>query len=76
MELFTLGTAICEIIEWAVPYGSIEVDELQQTLLDGVYPHVTESNHVRDIIQKLWHLEYGSAQEVADALKMVYNNTI
>ncbi|KAH6983686.1 kinase-like domain-containing protein [Ilyonectria sp. MPI-CAGE-AT-0026] len=70
MELFALGTAICEITEWAVPYGSIGIEELQQKLLDGEYPHVTENNPVRGIIQKLWHFEYGSAQEVVDALKM------
>ncbi|KAI0543267.1 kinase-like domain-containing protein [Xylaria digitata] len=72
MELFALGTAICEITEWVVPYGSIEVEELQQKLLDGEYPHITENNPVRDVIQKLWHFEYGSAQEAVDALKMAY----
>ncbi len=72
MELFALGTAICEITELAIPYSSIEVEELQQKLLDRVYPHITENNPVRDIIQKLWHFEYGFAQEVADALKMAY----
>lgn len=72
VELFALGTAICEIIEWAVPYGSIEVEELQQKLLEREYPHITENNPVRDIIQKLWRFKYGSAQEVADALKMAY----
>jgi serine/threonine protein kinase len=71
MELFALGTAICEITEWAVPYGSIEVEELQQKLLDREYPRITENNPAREIIQKLWHFGYGSAQEVADALKMV-----
>lgn len=70
MELFALGTAICEITEWAVPYGSIDVEELQQKLIDNEYPHITEDNPVRDIIQKLWHFEYGSAREVAEALKM------
>ncbi|KAI0856634.1 kinase-like domain-containing protein [Xylaria cubensis] len=74
MELFALGTAICEITEWAVPYGLIEIEELQQKLMDGEYPHITENNPVRDIIQKLWRFKYGSAQEVADALKKV--NTI
>ncbi|KAI0549240.1 kinase-like domain-containing protein [Xylaria curta] len=72
MELFTLGTAICEITEWAIPYGPIEIEELQQKLLDGEYPHIAESNPVRDIIQKLWHFKYDSAQEVVDALKLVY----
>lgn len=70
MELFALGTAICEITEWALPYGPIDEDELAQKVYDGGYPHVTEDNPVRDIIQKLWRFEYGSAQEVADALTM------
>ncbi|KAF7543416.1 hypothetical protein G7046_g10007 [Stylonectria norvegica] len=35
MELFALGNAICEITEWAIPYGSLEIEELQQRLLDG-----------------------------------------
>ncbi|KAI0107506.1 kinase-like domain-containing protein [Nemania sp. FL0031] len=69
MELFALGTAICEITEWAVPYGSIEAAELQERLLNREYPHIAENNPVRDIIHKLWHFEYGSAREVADALK-------
>lgn len=72
MELFALGTAICEITECAVPYGSIEVEELQQKLLEGEYPHATEDNPVRDVIQKLWYFGYGSAQEVADALRLAY----
>lgn len=29
MELFALGTAICDVTEWAVPYGSIAIEELQ-----------------------------------------------
>ncbi|KAI1198326.1 kinase-like domain-containing protein [Nemania serpens] len=69
MELLALGTAICEITEWAVPYGSIAIEELQQKLIDREYPHVAENNPVRDIIQKLWNFEYGYAKEVADALK-------
>ncbi|KAF4341361.1 TKL kinase [Fusarium beomiforme] len=28
-DLFALGTAICEITEWTVPYGLIEVEEVQ-----------------------------------------------
>ncbi|KAF5658514.1 TKL kinase [Fusarium circinatum] len=50
-ELFALGTAICEITEWAVPYGPIEIEELQQKLIDGEYPYVGESNPVKDVIQ-------------------------
>jgi serine/threonine protein kinase len=66
-ELFALGTAICEITEWTVPYGPIEIEELQQKLLDGEYPHVGDSNPVKDVIHKLWSFEYSSAQEVVEA---------
>ncbi|KFA81799.1 hypothetical protein S40288_06987 [Stachybotrys chartarum IBT 40288] len=71
MELFALGTAICEITEWAVPYGLIEIEELQQKLMDGEYPLVSEINPAREIIQRLWQFEHGSPKEVADALKLV-----
>ncbi|KEY71967.1 hypothetical protein S7711_07113 [Stachybotrys chartarum IBT 7711] len=71
MELFALGTAICEITEWAVPYGLIEIEELQQKLTDGEYPLVSEINPAREIIQRLWQFEHGSPKEVADALKLV-----
>ncbi|CZR43405.1 uncharacterized protein FPRO_07678 [Fusarium proliferatum ET1] len=66
-ELCALGTAICEITEWTVSYGPIEIDELQQKLMDGEYPYVDDSNHVKHVIQKLWHFEYSSAQEVVEA---------
>ncbi|KFA50694.1 hypothetical protein S40293_04889 [Stachybotrys chartarum IBT 40293] len=71
MELFALGTAICEITEWAVPYGLIEIEELQQKLMDGEYPLVSEINPAREIIQRLWQFEHGSPKEVADTLKLV-----
>ncbi|KAF4472917.1 TKL kinase [Fusarium agapanthi] len=74
-ELFALGTAICEITEWAVPYGPIEIEELQQKLMDGEYPYVGDSNPVKDVIQKLWHFEYSSTQEVAEALRKALVNT-
>ncbi|KAH7481545.1 hypothetical protein FOMA001_g8581 [Fusarium oxysporum f. sp. matthiolae] len=68
-ELFALGTAICEITEWTVPYGPIEIEELQQKLMDGEYPYIGDSNHVKDVIKKLWHFEYSSAQEAVEALR-------
>ncbi|QGI64273.1 hypothetical protein CEK26_008227 [Fusarium fujikuroi] len=52
-ELFALGTAICEITEWTVSYGPIEIDELQQKIMDGEYPYVDDSNPVKHVIQKL-----------------------
>ncbi|RYC81645.1 hypothetical protein BFJ63_vAg15452 [Fusarium oxysporum f. sp. narcissi] len=68
-ELFALGTGICEITEWSVPYGEIGIGELQEKLMKGKYPHLSGENPARHVIQKLWNLEYTSAQEVADALR-------
>lgn len=74
-ELFALGTAICEITEWTVPYGPIEIEELQQKLMDGEYPYVGDSNHVKNVIKKLWHFEYSSAQEAVEALRTALIDT-
>ncbi|SCV28882.1 uncharacterized protein FFB14_02100 [Fusarium fujikuroi] len=74
-ELFALGTAICEITEWTVSYGPIEIDELQQKIMDGEYPYVDDSNPVKHVIQKLWHFEYSSAQEVVEAPRTVLIDT-
>ncbi|KAF5696709.1 TKL kinase [Fusarium mundagurra] len=68
-ELFVLGTTICEITEWTVPYGSTEIEELQQKLTDGEYPHVGDNNPVKDAVKKLWRFAYSSAQELAEALR-------
>ncbi|KAI0473544.1 kinase-like protein [Xylariaceae sp. FL0804] len=70
-ELFALGTGICEITEWAVPYGKIEIDELQERLGKGEYPHVSKDNPAGCIIRRLWNSVYSSAKEAADALREV-----
>lgn len=70
-ELFALGTGICEITEWAVPYGELGIQELQERLMNGEYPHVSEDNPAGSIIRKLWDSAYSSAKEAADALREV-----
>lgn len=70
-ELFALGTGICEITEWAVPYGTLEIEDLQEKLMKGEYPHVSEDNPAIFIIRKLWNSGYSSAKEAADALREV-----
>lgn len=70
-ELFALGTGICEITEWAVPYGEIGIEELQERLMKGEYPHLSEDNPVGFIIRKLWDSGYSSAKEAADDLRDV-----
>ncbi|KAJ4281973.1 hypothetical protein NW764_004657 [Fusarium oxysporum] len=74
-KLFALGTGICEITEWEVPYGNVETEELQKKLMRGEYPRVSEGNTVRHIIQGLWNLDYSSVQEVADALRNLIATT-
>ncbi|CAG1994344.1 unnamed protein product [Fusarium graminearum] len=68
-ELFALGTGICEITEWAVPYGKIEVEELQEKLIHGEYPHLSEDNLAKHVIRGLWNLEYTSIEEVPNDLR-------
>ncbi|KAF5254130.1 hypothetical protein FANTH_1012 [Fusarium anthophilum] len=70
-EMFALGTCICEITEWEVPYGEIEIEELQEKLMRREYPHVSEDNPAQHIIRRLWRLDYSSVQEVADALRNI-----
>ncbi|KAF4337593.1 cytochrome p450 3a17 [Fusarium beomiforme] len=68
-ELFSLGTGICEITEWALPYGELEIEELQEKLMRGEYPDLSEDNPAKHVIRGLWNLDYRSVQEVADALR-------
>ncbi|KAJ4135278.1 hypothetical protein NW768_004900 [Fusarium equiseti] len=71
-EMFALGTCICEITEWAIPYGEIDIAELQQKLMNGEYPHISDENPVKHVIQKLWNLGYLSVQEASiDLVKVV-----
>ncbi|KAL5603296.1 hypothetical protein FOBRF1_010829 [Fusarium oxysporum] len=66
-NLFALGTGICEITEWDVPYCNVEIEELQEKLMRGEYPHITEDNPAQHIIRGLWKLDYSSVQEAAKA---------
>lgn len=70
-ELFALGTGICEITEWAMPYGELEIEELQERLMKGEYRHLSEDNPAGSIIRKLWDSGYSSAKEAAGALREV-----
>ncbi|KAF4414936.1 TKL kinase [Fusarium acutatum] len=68
-ELFALDTGVCKITEWEVPYGEVEIEELQEKLMRGEHPRVSEDNSARYVIQGLWNLDYTSVEEVADALR-------
>lgn len=70
-EVFALGTGICEITEWAVPYGEVEVDELQEKLGKGEYPHLSEDNPVAFVVRKLRDSGYSSAKQAVEAMREV-----
>ncbi|KAK4108614.1 kinase-like protein [Canariomyces notabilis] len=77
LELFALGTAICEITEWAVPYGrpeEVDEDAVQRMLARGEYPHVSDDNPARDVIWRLWRLEYRSGGDAVKDLKAILNS--
>ena len=68
-EMFMLGTCICEITEWAIPYGEIDDGKVLMKVIEGEYPHVSEDNPAKGVIEKLWHFKYSSAQEVSDDIR-------
>lgn len=71
-EIFALGTAIYEIVEWRVPYGSeVEVteDEVIAALVDCKWPQLTNSNPAEAIIRRCWGFMYESSSQVVDSLK-------
>lgn len=54
-EIFALGTGLCEIMEWQVPYQMIK-DELavEPHKADGKLPDLSDDNPARDIIMWCW----------------------
>jgi len=71
-EIFALGTAIYEIVEWKVPYGpqtKVSEDEVLKALVDGIWPQITSDNPVEKVIRRCWEYKYESSQQVVDNLK-------
>ncbi|OBS20088.1 hypothetical protein FPOA_11809 [Fusarium poae] len=71
-ELFALGSAICEILEWKVPYGSTtEVSDcdISKALSIGKWPDLSDDNPAKAIIQKLWGYLYPSSRQVVHDLQ-------
>lgn len=71
-ELFALGSAIYEIVEWKVPYGSedeVPVEKVHDMLNAGEWPELSSGNPAADIIRRCWAYEYQSAEEVVQDLK-------
>ncbi|TPX14837.1 uncharacterized protein E0L32_004946 [Thyridium curvatum] len=67
-ELFALGSAIYEIMAWASPYEGQEDGEIEKKYAKGEFPTL-EGITASNIIQMCWDEKYGSADEVAEALR-------
>lgn len=62
-EIFALGTALCEITEWCVPYGtSVDDEEVEMLRIRGKLPDLSADNPAKDIIMRCW-TEYSSVSE-------------
>lgn len=71
-EIFALGTAIYEIVEWKVPYGpetEVSEDEVIAALVDGRLPRLTSTNPAESIIRRCWGSMYESSLQVVDNLE-------
>ncbi|KAG4436517.1 hypothetical protein IFR05_007991 [Cadophora sp. M221] len=69
-DMFALGTAIYEIVEWRVPYGSQTTeDEVVSALVDGIWPEISSNNLAEGVIHRCWEYKYESSQQVVDDLK-------
>lgn len=66
-EIFALGTAVCEITEWRVPYGTSRDDEeeLNPRMRRGELPDLSPDNPAKQVIMKCW-TEYPSVSESWD----------
>ena len=62
-EVFALGTAVCEITEWRVPYNTSEDDEdLNPRMGRGELSDLSTDGPAKDVIMKCW-TEYSSVSE-------------
>ena len=71
-ELFALGSAIYEILECKVPYGTrfeLYGNDVIEALSRGEWPELSDGDPARATIEKLWAYSYGSSQEVVDDLQ-------
>ncbi|KAL7620309.1 hypothetical protein AAE478_009303 [Parahypoxylon ruwenzoriense] len=73
-EIFVLGTAIYEIVEWKVPYGpetEIPYNEVIAALVNYKWPQLTHGNPAEAIIRRCWEYMYESSLQVVDDMKSV-----
>ncbi|KAK6222501.1 serine/threonine protein kinase [Colletotrichum tabaci] len=77
-EIFALGSAIYEIVEWKVPYGSekeVPLDEVHRRLIADQWPELDENNPAKEIINRCWAYEYDSAQDVVHDLQSLLESS-
>ncbi|EJT71453.1 serine/threonine protein kinase [Gaeumannomyces tritici R3-111a-1] len=77
-ELFALGSAICEITEWTVPYGpehEVTYEEVQAMLLAGEWPDISLDNPAEDIIRRCWDYQYVAASEIVEDLESIISQS-
>ncbi|KAK1772216.1 hypothetical protein QBC33DRAFT_553670 [Phialemonium atrogriseum] len=71
-ELFALGTAVYEIVEWKVPYGpedEVPEDEVIAALVVGKRPQLTNDNPAEAVIHRCWGYMYESSRQIVDSLR-------
>lgn len=73
-ELFALGSAICELTEWSVPYGpeyEVTFEEVQAMLLAGEWPDISPDNPADLIIRQCWDYGYNNASDIVGGLETI-----
>ncbi|KAL2024954.1 hypothetical protein VTK56DRAFT_3653 [Thermocarpiscus australiensis] len=71
-EIFALGTAIYEVVEWKVPYGpetDMSEDQVIAALFDRKWPQLADGNPAKAVIRRCWGYMYASSQQVVDDLQ-------
>ncbi|KAF5719308.1 TKL kinase [Fusarium globosum] len=66
-ELYALGSAIYEIMEWKFPYAGIDGD-IWDIVEAGTMPVIESENIAGRIIDRCWQLGYDSASTILDDL--------
>ena len=72
-ELYALGSAIYEIVEWRRPYSeAANRFEVYEIFEGGGMPEISDDNIARVIIRRCWDFKYESAQAVVEDLKALH----
>jgi len=76
-ELFALGSAICEITEWTVPYGEkTDHEEVEAKVRGGEWPYTSKDNPAGAVLTKCWKYQYSSAKDVVADLHQVLSQLL